>query len=40
LDRGGDPRDLEDVPWRDIESWLAIHDILDARRAIGGVPHD
>jgi len=40
LDRGGDPRDLADIPWRDIEAWLAIHDTLDSRRAIGGVPND
>lgn len=38
LDRGGDPRVLEDLPWRDIAAWLSIHDILEARRSIGHVP--
>lgn len=36
IDRGGDPRDLDDVPWEDIEAWLSVHHVLEGRAAVGG----
>lgn len=38
LDRGGDPSDLDDIPYQDIDAWLTIVDLLDARRSLGGIP--
>lgn len=37
---GGDPRVFDELPWADVEAWLAIHDIVEARRSIGGVPEE
>jgi hypothetical protein len=38
LHHGGDPRDLDALPYATIADWLAVHDLLDARQSIGGVP--
>lgn len=38
MHRGGDPRLLEDIDIQYILDWLAVHDLLDARGGLGGVP--
>jgi len=38
LHAGGDPADLNDLPWSTIMDWLVINDVLDARASLGGVP--
>jgi len=40
LSAGGDPQNLDDLPWRDIMDWLAIQDILDVRSSLGGLPDE
>ncbi|GGO01836.1 hypothetical protein GCM10009030_35900 [Haloarcula pellucida] len=38
IDRGGDPRVFDELSWGEIEDWLAIHDVLEARQSLGGLP--
>jgi len=38
IDRGGDPRVFDELPWQDIADWLAIHDILEVRSSLGAMP--
>lgn len=38
MHHGGDPRLLEEIDQRYILDWLAVHDALDARSGLGGLP--
>ncbi|WP_168216016.1 hypothetical protein [Halorussus marinus] len=40
IDRGGSPRVFDEMTWAEIEDWIAIHDIMDARQSFGGVPDE
>jgi hypothetical protein len=38
IHRGLDPRLVDELPWRDVEAYLAIEDRLAQRYAFGGFP--
>mgnify|MGYP000217450975 CR=1 FL=1 len=40
IDRGGDPAAFDDMSWGAVEDWLAIHDIMEARQSLGGLPEE
>jgi hypothetical protein len=40
LERGGDPRVLDELPMADIRDWLAVNDVLEVRSSLGGLPED
>lgn len=40
LERGGNPADLDDMPWSAVIDWLTIQDLLEARSSLGGLPED
>lgn len=40
MHHGGDPRDLDELPWDVIMDWLTIHWHLDVRLAKGGIPDE
>lgn len=40
VDRGGDPRVLDDLRWSDVADWLAVHDLLEVRGSLGGIPEE
>lgn len=38
IHRGGDPRTFDDMAWSEVLDWLAIHDVIEARSSLGGLP--
>jgi len=38
LDRGGSPQDFDEMSWGAVQDWLAIHDIIEVRQSLGGLP--
>lgn len=36
----GDPSTLDGVPWRDVEAWLMLTPIFEARQSLGGLPEE
>jgi len=38
LERGGDPADLDAMPWDAVLDWLSVQDVLEARSSLGGFP--
>lgn len=38
MHRGLDPRVVDELPWRDIDAYLTVHDLLEARSTLGGIP--
>jgi len=38
LEKGGDPRVLEELRWSEVMDWLEVQDILEARSTVGGLP--
>lgn len=40
MDRGHSPDEIDQMRWSDVQDWLAIHDVLDARSSLGGIPEE
>jgi hypothetical protein len=40
MDRGLDPRIIDELPWRTVSAWLSVHDILEVRSSLGGLPDE
>jgi len=40
VDRGGSPQDFDEMSWGTVEDWLTIHDIMEVRQSLGGIPEN
>ena len=40
LHKGGDPRLIDELPWRVVDAWLSLAGVFDQRQALGGIVDD